>query len=246
MAAAAGLSHKALLPVGDAPMLVRVLRTLHSCPQIERVVVSGERATEMLGAYPEGRATLARTAAQSASQSVVAILDEFGPSLLVTTADHALLTPAMVSHFLAGAADDADVVAGVARASIVEAAYPETSRTWLRFRGARITGCNLFLLQTRRARSMLSFWQRVEQERKRPLAIARLIGPIALLSYACRRSTLPDMLGRLGRRAGVTLATVDMPFAEAAIDVDRPDDLALVRRIVSSRDAVTSSPARVV
>ena len=43
------------------------------------------------------------------------------------------------------------------------------------------------------------------------------------------------MLRRLGRRIGATLAAVEMPFAEAAIDVDKPEDRALVERILLLR-----------
>ena len=45
----------------------------------------------------------------------------------------------------------------------------------------------------------------------------------------------PDALAALGRRTGTRLAAVEMPFAEAAIDVDKPADLALAEAVLANR-----------
>jgi GTP:adenosylcobinamide-phosphate guanylyltransferase len=229
IARAEGLTHKAMLTVGGVPMLFRVLDALRACQGVSRIVVCADGAQDLLRSYPPKNDILARPAADQPSRSVAAMLEEFGAPLLVTTADHALLTQQMVAHFLAASPS----VAAVARAAVVEAAYPETRRTWLGFRDGRVTGCNLFLLRTGRAASLLATWALLEQQRKRPAAVARLIGPATLLLYLSRALTLRGMLGRLGRKVEATLAAVEMPFADCAIDVDRPGDLALVRRIVS-------------
>lgn len=236
MAVEAGLSHKALLLVDGTSMLLRVLRALRACPEIGRIVVSAERAEALLAPFGEVPGVLGRDAAASPSRSLAAVLEEFGTPLLVTTADHALLTPAMLSHVLSHA-PAGDVVAAVARSGVVLASYPGTSRTWLRFRDGRFSGCNLFLLRTGRALRVVDFWSRMERSRKRPLAMAWLIGPVSLVGHALRLATLAGMLRRLGRRVGASLAVVEMPFADAAIDVDKPDDLRLVRGIVAARAA---------
>ena len=240
MAVAAGLSHKALLPAGGVPMLLRVLRALQACPAVGRIIVSAEQPDSLLDPFAEALPVLRRASAASPSRSVAAVLAEFGTPLLVTTADHALLSPAMLSHVIASASPyadvpGADVIAAVARSEVILAAYPDTRRTWLRFRDGSFSGCNLFLLRTARAARVVDFWQAVEQERKHPLVLARLVGPMALAGYALRLMTVQGGLRRLGRRIGARLAIVEMPFAEAAIDVDKPDDLALVETILSRR-----------
>ena len=237
MARDAGVSHKALLPVGGRTMIDRVIGTLRACPQVGRIVVSADAAESLLPLGASRQVILVRPSHASPSRSVAAILDEFGPTLLVTTADHPLLTPEMVAYFVSAAPAGADVVAAVATAPVVQATYPDTRRTWLRLRGCRLTGCNLFLLRTATADAVLAFWQRVERQRKRPLAIARLIGPVALLLYITRTASVTGMLRLLGRRVGAKLAVVEMPFADAAIDVDRPADRILVERVLRQRRA---------
>ncbi|MCQ8278610.1 nucleotidyltransferase family protein [Acetobacteraceae bacterium KSS8] len=236
MAVAAGLSHKALLAVGGEPMLSRVIRAVRGCPGIDRIVVCADGAENLLANCPGTEGVLGRPQSPSPSLSVAAMLAEFGAPLLITTADHALLTPEMLAHLLHHAPAGADVAAGVATEAVVMAAFPDTRRTWLRFRDGRVSGCNLFLLRTPHADGVLRFWRRVEESRKRPVRIARLIGLRALFLYATGLGTLPAMLRVLGRRVGAKLAVVTLPFADAAIDVDKPGDLALVRRIVTERD----------
>ena len=237
MAVAGGVAHKALLPVAGRPMLRRVLDALRDAPEIGRIFVSAQGAGEMLAVLGNATGVLAREAASGPSLSVAAAFADVGSPLLVTTADHALLTPAMLTYFVAQAPAGADVVAGVARDTVVLAQFPGTTRTWLRFRAGAFSGCNLFLLQTPRAEHAIGFWQRLEQDRKRPLAMARLLGPATMLLYALRMLTLGGILERLGRQAGATLGIVEMPFAEAAIDIDKPDDLVLAERILMQREA---------
>ncbi|MBD0271016.1 MAG: nucleotidyltransferase family protein [Acetobacteraceae bacterium] len=237
MAAAAGVSHKALLPVAGVPMLLRVVAALRASPAVERVVVCIESPGTALFGLRGLEGVRLREAGRSPAESAAAALADFGAPLLVTTADHALLTPEMVGHFLRAAPPDAHAVAALARSGTVLGAYPGTRRTWLRFRDGAFSGCNLFLLaDTAAAARAVAFWRRVEAARKRPLALAWALGPLAVLRFALGRLTLRAALDALGRRCGARLAAVEMPFADAAVDVDKPDDLALVEAALRSRE----------
>lgn len=247
VAAASGVSHKALAPVAGVPMLARVLETLTTVPRIDRVVVLIERPELVLenpafAPFLEHGALTVIPAAGSPSRSVLAALDAVPAAFpcLVTTADHPLLTPAMVEHFWTNLPTGADAAVGLARSETIRAAYPETRRTYLRFSDGAYSGCNLFALRTEAARSVVSFWRRVEQDRKKPWRMIRMLGPGTLLSYALGRLRLDTALAVFGRRTGTVLAAVDMPFANAAVDVDRPDDLTLAEAILARRSGATA------
>ncbi len=237
LAAAAGTTHKALVPIAGVPMLSHVLGTLRACGQIGRIVVCAQNAAQLVNGFNGDGKIITCDAESSPSRSVGAMLTRFGTPLLITTADHPLLTPAMVSHVLAARVPGTDVIAAIARSTIIRAAFPETKRTWLRFRDGAFSGCNLFLLCTPGATGAVRFWERLEQDRKRPLKLARLLGFRALLPYALRLATLDGMLRLLSARTGQHLAVVEMPFAEAAVDVDKPEDLVLVETIFARRSA---------
>ena len=66
LAEAAGAPHRALLDVGNVPMLERVLRTLVATPCIGDIVISNDRP-DLLDSFPG----IARLRAEQAGQIVV-------------------------------------------------------------------------------------------------------------------------------------------------------------------------------
>ena len=100
------------------------------------------------------------------------------PPVLITTADHPLLTPATLDAFCErAAAINADATFGLVPAQLVRAAFPGVRRTAFRFRDGGFCGCNLYALLTPKGCDGAGEWARVEAHRKRPwrmLGIARL------------------------------------------------------------------------
>jgi hypothetical protein len=156
--------------------------------------------------------------------------------LLVTTGDHALLTPEMIDTFLEKSmASDADMTVGLAERATIEAAYPQTRRTYLPLGGVEMSGCDMYYLATPKALSVVRFWQCAERDRKNPWHLAWHFGPLTALRILLARSGPEAMFAMLSRRLGVRVRPITMPFAEAAIDVDKTHDLALVREIIAGR-----------
>lgn len=230
VAEAAGVNAKALIAIDGATMLARVIKGVRAAGAA-RIVVCASDPDVVTQAQALGAETLPAEAGPS--RSARAGLKRLGTPLLVTTADHALLQPEWITRFLADTPADADVSALLARRDTIEAAVPDTQRTYLRFADGSWSGCNLFWLATPRAAAAIALWQEVEADRKRPWRIVRRLGPGTLLRYALGRLTLADALDRLGAVAGVRARVVASPFGLAAVDVDKPADLTLVQRLVA-------------
>lgn len=231
----AGVSHKALIEVGGEPMLLRVLRALAGSSVVARIVVAIDRP-DVLSGFPElGKPVAVMAAASGPSASVAAALAREGTPLLVTTADHALLESAWVDELVSIAAQDgnADAFAGIARSEAVLRAAPDTQRTWLRFSDGAYSGCNLFLLRAPASLGIVHLWQQLEAERKKPLSLLRRLGLGYALRYRFGWLSLAQALARLGRLAQARIAPAVLSDGRAAIDVDKPSDLELVRRLVT-------------
>ena len=229
VAAYAGVSDKALVKVGGRTMLSRVVDALRAAGA-DRVLVVHSSAEVRDHALTLGCEVFPGESGPSASAA--AALAHLGAPALLTTADHALLSPEWITDFLAAIPSEVDVAALLARRDVVEAAVPETRRTWLRFADGAWSGCNLFHLATPRAADALALWQQVERDRKRPWRIVRRLGPGLLLRYLLGRLTLAEAIGQIGTLAGVRAAMVPSSHGLAAIDVDKPADLDLVRRLL--------------
>jgi GTP:adenosylcobinamide-phosphate guanylyltransferase len=227
LAALFGVPAKALIPVGGVPMVDRVVAALEGYTQVAKVIVVGGEALASLrdGNEPAGR-TIAET--------VGALVERGQFPLLITTADHALLDEAMIDSFVAGA-KGRDLAVGVVERRTLLARYPESKRTWLRFRGGAYSGANMFWIGSTKVVPVLEVWGAVEQRRKRGRALLSAFGPVVLLGTALRLLTIQRALERVGRRFGLVAAAVVLPQAEACIDVDSVADHVLVEAIVAAR-----------
>jgi len=225
-------------------MLLRVVRALRTAGHFDRLHVSIE-APERLEALPElaalirSRELVVHASADSPSRSVLAVLREREDEpFLVTTADHALLTPEMLDFAVgASARSRADLLVGFVARSVVQARYPASPRTYFRLRGEAWTGANLFVFRTAASRRAAEFWRRAERHRKRPWRLVTAIGPGLLASYFLGRLDLDAALARASSRIGARVQALPLPFAEAAIDVDREADRVLVESILAQRSS---------
>jgi GTP:adenosylcobinamide-phosphate guanylyltransferase len=243
VAAAAGVSHKAIVPVGGRPMLARVVDALLATPSVGEIRIAIEEPSlardlpELHEAFASGRARVVAADASPAT-TVFSAMQRGGATfpLLVTTADHALLTRKIVEEFLRELPEKADVVAAVAEARLLTAAYPNSVRTFLRFRGGEaVTGCNLFYFRTPRSSGAARFWIEAERHRKNPARLIGLLGVWPSLKFVTRLMTLDEAVARLSSRLGLSLAVTRMSSPEAGVDVDKLADLQLAETILARR-----------
>jgi GTP:adenosylcobinamide-phosphate guanylyltransferase len=237
-----GVSTKALIPVAGEPMLARVVRTLLATPEIGQILILAQNADSLLegalGWIKEDPRIRTAASGQGISTSIAAVAGTPAAPfpILVTTADHALLTPAMIEAFLAQA-QEADAAFALVERRTIEAAVPETRRTWLKFSDGHYSGANLFALRTQASHKGLAIWSSVEKDRKKAVRLMLSFGPLLALRALTRTISLDAAIGRIGTRAGLRLKAVRLPFAEAAIDVDKEADLLLAERLLSRREA---------
>jgi GTP:adenosylcobinamide-phosphate guanylyltransferase len=245
MAQAAGVASKALLRVGGQAMLARVARTLLSHPRTARLVILAQEP-EALAADPdcawmrEDPRIAFVTSGAGISHSIVNLLErgEAAFPVLLTTADNVLLNHAMIDSFLGGLGGlgGADLAVAMVERRVLLSRYPESRRTWLKFRGGWWSGANLFWLAGDKVMPLLAFWHGVEQNRKKGMKIVGAFGPLLLLGALFRLLTIHQAVGRAGRRFGLAARVVPMPQAEACIDVDKAGDWELAEAILARRN----------
>ncbi len=240
VAQVAGVQHKALAVIAGRPMLLRVVDALRASPPVGRIVLAVQ-GTAIVDALPElsaavdgGEIALVPTEpspALTVEAAIRSLPDAF--PLLVTTSDHALLTPQIIDSFTRGVAADADVAVGLATRTAILGKYPDSVRTFIRLGGEGYSGCNLFAFARPEAARAVAFWVQMERYRKTPWKMAARVGLRPLLLYALGRLDLDAAFRELSRVVGVRGVPVVLPQPEAAIDVDKPADLVQVERILA-------------
>jgi GTP:adenosylcobinamide-phosphate guanylyltransferase len=243
-----GVTSKALIRVGGEPMLGRVARALLDSRSIGRIVILAQEAGTLLAGELEWMAADPRIATAQSGDGISESVGRLAGTaaapypLLVTTADHALLRPEMVEAFIAGAAG-VDMAFAMVERKVVEQAHPDTKRTWLKAANGHFSGANLFALMTPQSALGTEFWARAEKDRKRTLKLLSFLGLGIFLRAVTRTISLEAAAERAGRKAGFSLKAVLLPFAEAAIDVDKQSDLELAERILAARAASPAAAA---
>jgi GTP:adenosylcobinamide-phosphate guanylyltransferase len=236
VAALGKVAHKALTPIAGRPMLAFVLDAVRGVPEVGRIFICIDAETDLrpvTNGTPFNRIPPADSPAASVAAALQAI--DGNRPLLITTADHPLLTPQIIGYFLTHASNDADLSVGLAEAETVTKAFPEGKRTFYRLAGKGYSGCNLFLARKPGAVRVAEYWRRMEGHRKNPLRLVREIGIGALIRYALGLLNLESAFRHVSTLTGAKITPVILPFAEAATDVDKPSDHALVERILQRR-----------
>lgn len=245
VAAFGGTTHKCVVSLRGRPMINWVLGALLESPWIRQAIVSIE-TPELLAGIPEivqrqseGRLVLVRSAGHLGDSVVTALRgrDDAYP-VLVTTADNALLTVAMIEHFCSQMLSRRiDAAVALAPFELVRAAHPGSKdRSSYRLRDGGFSNCNLFGLGSARALAGIELFRSGGQFGKKPRRVIGAVGPWLGLRYLARVITLRGLERGLSRRFGIELGVVEMPFAEAPIDVDDVASYRRVERILADRE----------
>ncbi len=230
------VDYKPLLPIRGEPMLLRPLRALLQVGKVAQLRVLTQQVERIRDVLPNDP----RLVVEGSDETIAATLHRIcaDPAaqypLLVTAADHALLTPQMVEEFIAGSAD-CDVSVGFVSRSNMLTRFPNAQRTWLRFGRERYSGANLFALRTPKARIGIERWRAVEQDRKKGWRVLLQMGLPLFLGAVLRVRDLHESARGLSRSLGIVIKGVVLSDPTAAIDVDKPADYTLVNEILAGR-----------
>jgi len=226
---------KALIPIDGIPMVRRVLSALQQSKAVFKIVLAGPEADEVAMDKPLSELVASdeiswRAPEASPSASAFHTMQSLEPDtpVLLTTTDHPLLTREIVDAFTRQSlADDVDVTVGLAPHALITDTYPGIKKTVFRFSDGDFCGA--------------SFWRKIEQQRKKPLVLIGLLGWWMVLRYRLGMLSLEEALAKLGKRMGLRVRAVILPYANAAIDVDSIADLELVKDFVAEHREETRS-----
>ncbi len=234
-----GLAASVLVDVAGKPALARVIDALEAAEMVEGGLLCGPAAeiyqgNEEFRQILDGSSFCWKAPASGPSASALAALEQLDRyPVLLTSGDHALLSPELVDFFCREAAKaDVDVVFGLAPYAMVRAAYPESKRTVLKFSDGHYCGTNLFAILNREGQAGPTFWWELEDLRKHPWRMVRRLGRGLLLRYLFGRLSLNKALESLSRAMGCRVGYVRIEVARAAVDVDTVADRDLAEKIL--------------
>lgn len=231
-----GMTHKCLIPLHGRPLIAHVLEMLASHPGVESLVVSVEREAfdgiyDVISGIDGHHCVRLIESRDNIADSILAAADGWPGPMIVTTADHALLSPQAVDA-VAETLADADAVIAMARRDAVLAAHPEAQQRFYNFRDDAYSNCNLYGLSGPDALRAAEVFRGGGQFAKSAMRIVRTFGLANLLLLRLRLVSLAAGLNRISRRMNVRIEPVVLPDGRQAIDVDNERTYAIVESLM--------------
>lgn len=237
----AGVSGKALIPLGGVPLLERVLTAVVQWEQLRSIVlVAPERAeyqTVVRRCVPSGAITWVSpgpTLFESIEASM-RLTGHWDTAGVIVSADHGLVRPTWLDQVTSGLGQGEGLAIGMADWHQVMGAYPNNHRTRYRFSNRSVCGGNLFAFHREALDKVLGVWSSVEQQRKKPWRMLSMLGYGSVIGYLLGRLSMEDAFAKLSRLTQTSVVPVMMEDPSVAVDIDSVADWLLAERILVER-----------
>lgn len=224
---------KALIEIHGKPMIQWVIDALDEAETIRRIVVvgldgsSGLKSNKPLAYLPDHGGYFQNVAAGVHGLSALDRKAEYG---LAVCGDIPAIRGGMVDWLVRKTVPEKlDIFYVICGRETVETTFPDSRRTFIPFRDGRYCGGSLHVLALNKDIPVPKIWERLAETRKNPVRMAAVVGPRIIFGLLSRRLTVGGVMKTFCRRFRITGRAVVAPYAEMAMDVDKPHHLEILR-----------------
>ncbi|MEZ5894142.1 MAG: NTP transferase domain-containing protein [Parvularculaceae bacterium] len=243
LAEANGVSHKCLIEIDGKTLIELTLKAIVDSGLARRITISIEDETAprsvgyVRGLMDAGAVRVVPSADNIFDSVARALDDEAAFPAIITTADNVLFTPEMLAYFCARA-EAFDACAGMASKETLFSKYPGGQKRFHRFKDGEFTNCNIFGIMNPKALAAAELFRSGGQFLKASrLKLIRAFGLINAIAYKYAWYPKDEAFMRIGRKFGLNVGVVDLPYPEAPIDVDNERTLGFAVDILAARKA---------
>ena len=230
---------KALLDIGGKPMIQWVLDALGAAKLVDNVVVIG--LDDAIGVtcpkpltFIPNRLSMIENILGGINQ--VLEINPTATRILLVSSDIPGITPDVVDWEIETTQRaDVDLCYNVVKREVIETRYPGSKRTFTRLKGMEVCGGDMNVIRTSVARMPTDTWKRLIDSRKNPIKQAAILGFDTLVLTLLQAITLEEAVRKVSARLHMTGKAIICPYAEIAMDVDKPHQLEMMRTDLASR-----------
>lgn len=229
---------KALIDIAGKPMAQWILDAISRSQRITRAFIigvdsdSGLACNKPLTFIPDHGGLLENVLAG------LSHLREISPTtthVMLASTDIPTVSHEMIDRRIETAkSESADLDYVVVERAVMEARFPGSNRSFVRLKDVEVCGGDINLISLELA-GKTDLWDRLVAARKSPRRQAALIGFDILFQLLIRNLTLKECEDKISRRLGLQGYVAISPYAEVAMDVDKPEQLEIVRQDLSNK-----------
>lgn len=230
---------KSMTPICGKPMVQWVLDALSGSKVIEKIFVIG----------------LAEKSGLSSKKPLVFLTDQGGifdnirfgvekivkvsarnEMIVVASGDIPALTSEMVDWLTSQIeVDSYDIYYSTVTRQVMESQFPGSNRSYVHLKDVEVCGGDVNIINSRIFNQANDLWNRLSESRKSPMKQAAMIGYSTLILVLLRAITLKDAAKRICRKLKIRGKALLVPYAEMAMDVDKPHQLELIKAFLSEK-----------
>ncbi len=151
--------------------------------------------------------------------------------VIIASGDLPAVTAEMIDWLVKQVADQPDYMLyyNVITRETMEEQFPRANRSFVHLKDVSVCGGDLNVVDRAIFDVEKPIWHKLAEARKSPLKLASLLGFDSLIMVALRLVTLDQAVQKICKRLSVTGKALICPFAEMAMDADKPHQIALLR-----------------
>lgn len=224
---------KAMIPIGDKPMIQWVLDALAAAKSIRRIVLIGLANDIQVNCTRD----LVRIEDQgNMVENIIAgakkLLSYPNPSqyALIAASDVPAVTPEAIDWVSEQTVKlQKDLVYTVVSKTVMEKRFPESNRSYIPLKDMSICGGDINAINLAHVNYDNPMYRKLIDARKNALKQASLLGFDTLLLILFRAITLEQTEKRVCKRLEANGKVLPSPYAEIAMDIDKPGQLEILR-----------------
>lgn len=224
--------YEANIDIAGRPMVAYILDALRAAPQIATIYLVGPN--DGLAAFAEEKVRIVEPGS-SLLENVKIGLDRVKTEYAVICAsDIPLVTGGIMSRLLDECVSSgADFCYPVSSKEDCERAFPGVKRTYAALREGTFTGGNVFFVHKQAIGNAWPMVEKMISYRKSPLKMASVLGPLLLVKFILKTASVSELERRVARLLDLKPKAILRADPEIGVDVDKPSDLELCRRILA-------------
>src|SRR5215207_4553967 len=224
---------KALIDVAGKPMVQWVLDALGDAKNVDNVIVIGLSAKSGVTCkkpmhFVSNQGRMLANIVAGVNKSLE--LNKKNQYVLIVSSDIPTLKPEMVDWLVETSMQTKDdLYYGVCSREVMEKRFPDSKRTYTKLKDIELCGADINITHVRMATEHLDLWETLIGSRKTPLKQASIVGLDTFFQVLTRTITLEGLVAKVCGRIGIEGRAIQWQFAEPCMDVDKPDQLELLR-----------------
>ncbi len=230
---------KALVDIAGRPMIQWVLDAISRSPKIKHIVVIGLPGLSGVTCTKPTSFINNQNDMISNIKAGMKALEQLNPDVdyaLVAASDVPGITPEMIDWIADEVeASDADICYNVISRQVMEKRYPNSSRTYIKLKNLEACGGDINALRVHATLQLSNVWEKLVNSRKNPVQQASILGLDVLMGLLLKTDTLDVLVKKISKRLGIRGKALLCPYAEIGMDVDKPQQLEIMRADLAGR-----------